>query len=221
MDIHLQKKKLFLLCLFLFSLFISACSNNAPNLRDLRVSLIFDYENKESLPQARMGIFVEAVSNPRRFGTLTVQSKNKDFVWETNKLLFANNSEQNYLGAVNFVMPQQEEFPLGEYNLSFVQEDEEKKDIKTYFSYDKAFYKAKPQEAVELMKKNMGRRMLKIYGEEKLVLYYGEWTSEFTDARSIWNQYRDAKEFQETWVCSTTGGSIICNFPVEKVSPGN
>ena len=184
-----------------------------------RLSVVFDYEKMDEFPKARLAVFVEAHSNPRRVGTITVAAKGSDFSWEVNDLLFAQNDETKYLGAVNLVMPQDLQFPTGEYNVSFIQMDEEKSDVKVPLFYDKTLYETKGSEASKVMNDAMASRMLKVYGENKKVLYYGPWTREFTNARSIWNVYRDAQEFQETWV--SPGGSVICNLPVQKVVPDN
>ena len=93
------KKNLFLSTIILlvsafFLCSICACSNNAPQLRETNLTVIFDYETKDSLPTARMGVFVEAASNPKRFESLKVWAKGSDFIWEANNLLLAENEEQ-------------------------------------------------------------------------------------------------------------------------------
>ena len=77
----------------------------------------------------------------------------------------------------------------------------------------------KAGEVPDIMKKYYGTRMLTIYDDAKKVLYYGPRTAELNDARGIWNNYRAAAEFQESWV--NQNGTVICNLPLEKVVPGN
>ncbi len=217
------KKKLFLnaaivMGLILFICSICSCSNNAPQLREANLTIIFDYKSKDSLPTARMGVFVEAVSNQKRIDSLKVFAKGSDLIWESNNLLLAENEEQKYLGCVNLVMPQNQEFPAGEYTIEFQQYDEEKTEMKYVLSYDKSFYNAKTEQVASLMNKNMGSRMLKIFDADKKVIYYGPRTYEFSTARGIWNVYSQAKEFQEIWISGNK--NVICNFPIEKVEPG-
>lgn len=198
---------------------VCSCSNNVPQVRDARLSIIFDYETMDSLPSARLGVFVESVSNPHRFGLIKVQAQDCDYSWETGDFVMAQNNEQKFCGAVNLVMPQNQKFATGDYNVQFVQDDEEKIEVKLTLDYNTSFYDFKAQEAVDFMNKNMGSRLLKIYDENKKVIYYGPRTPELNDARRIWNLYREAAEFQETWISSS--GNVICNLPVEKVTPGN
>ena len=181
--------------------------------------VVFDYENMQDLPKARLSIFVEATSNPRRFETVTVSCDKNEYIWEATDLVLASDASNNYCGVTNFVMPANEQIPSGEYTIVFRQSDEEEKEIKRTLSYDKSLYKAKATDVPDIMKKYYGTRMLTIYDDTKKVIYYGPRSAELNDARGIWNNYRDAAEFQESWV--NQNGTVICNLPLEKVEPGN
>ena len=212
------QKQLILLLFFPFALFFS-CSNNAPQIQNARFTVVFDYENYESLPEARLSVFVEATSNPRRFDTITVTCDQNEYVWEANDLVLAADESNTYCGITNLVMPSNMQIPSGEYTIVFRQADEEEKEIKRTLTYDKSLYEAKANEVSAIMKKYYGNKMLTVYDEEKKVLYYGPRSSELNDARGIWNVYPQAAEFQESWV--NQNGTVICNLPVEKVVPGN
>ena len=212
------QKQLILLILLLFAFFFS-CSNNAPQIQNARFTVVFDYVNYEDLPVARLSVFVEATSNPRRFDTITVSSDQNEYVWEATDLVLAADEANNYCGITNLVMPSNQKIPSGEYTIVFRQSDEEEKEIKRTLTYDKSLYEAKAADVSTIMKKYYGNKMLTVYDEEKKVLYYGPRTSDLNDARGIWNSYPKAAEFQESWV--NQNGTVICNLPVEKVIPGN
>ena len=209
----------FLLLLLCLTAFFMSCSNNVPQIQNARFSIVFDYEDYEKLPQARLSIFVEASSNPRRFEKVTVSSNQNEYIWEAYDLVLASDETNNYCGTTSLVMPSNLEIPVGEYTIVFRQSDEEEKEIKRVLSYDSEFYKTKANDLPELMKKYYGTKMVTIYDEEKKILYYGPRSPELGTARAIWNNYREAAEFQESWV--TQNGTVICNLPVEKVMPGN
>ena len=196
-----------------------SCSNNAPQIQNARMTLVFDYSNYQDLPKARLSIFVETTSNPRRFETITVSSDQNEYVWEANDLILATDDTNIYCGVTNLVMPAEEVIPAGQYTILFRQSDDEVNEIKRVLTYDKALYETKAQDLPEIMKKYYGTKMLTIYDENKNILYYGPRSAELSDARGIWNNYREAAEFQESWV--NQNGSVICNLPVEKVIPGN
>ena len=116
-------------------------------------------------------------------------------------------------------MPQKEIIPAGEYTIVFCQSDEEQQEIKTVLNYDKELYETKGKDAPSVMQRFTCSRMITIYDEQKKILYYGPRSQSLNDSRGIWNEYREAAEFQESWVNATS--TIICNMPVEKVSPDN
>ena len=208
-----------LVLIVLFCSFIISCSNNVIQTTDAKLSVVFDYDSFEELPKARLSVFVEAESNPNRMETITISCKECEYIWESDKLVRAQNNDVKYCGLTNIVMPADEKIPKGEYTVTYLQADNEKKEMKAILNYDEAFYETKAENVGVLMNKYLGSRMLTVFGEEKKILYYGPRSSQFSDARGIWNEYRDAQEFQESWVSSS--GNVVCNLPVEKVVPGN
>ena len=116
-------------------------------------------------------------------------------------------------------MPEKEIIPAGEYKITFTQSDDEAKEVVRTLNYDKQLYDTKGSDVAALMGKTSATKMITIYDNEKKVLYYGPRKRELSDSRRIWNEYRTAAEFQESWVNSN--GTVICNMPVEKVEPGN
>lgn len=212
-------RQFIILLILVLTTVICACSNNVPELGNARLSVVFDYDSNDSLPQARLSVFVEAVSNPRRFDTITVSSNQNEYIWEASDLILAADESKNYCGVTNFVMPANQKIPSGEYTILFRQSDDEEKEIKRILSYDKSLYETKGEDVPQVMKKFYSTRMLTIYDASKKIIYYGPRSAELSDARGIWNNYRDASEFQESWV--NQSGTIICNLPMEKVVPGN
>lgn len=214
------KKSIILLAIFIIAFVsFSACTNNAPVLNNAKLSIVFDYNDYESLPKARLSIFVEASSNPRRFESITVTSSKNELVWESKDLVLAETNEISYLGLTNLVMPEKETIPTGEYKITFTQSDDEEKEITRTLNYDRQLYNTKGSDVATLMGRTAATKMITIYDKEKKVLYYGPRKRELSDARRIWNEYSTAAEFQESWVSSN--GTVICNMPIEKVEPGN
>ena len=214
-----QKHKILLALFFVSSLFFFACSNNVPQIQNARFSVVFDYENYEDFPTARLSVFVEATSSVRRFDTIKITCDQNEYLWEATDLIFAADENNTYCGITNIVMPAKEQIPSGEYTIVFHQSDDEEKEIKRTLSYDKTLYETKANDVPDLMRRLYGTKMLTIYDDTKKVIYYGPRTTELMDARGIWNNYREAAEFQESWV--NQNGTVICNMPLEKVTPGN
>lgn len=208
-----------LIGLMFFCSAICSCTNSVIQTSEAKLSIIFDYDSYEELPNARLSVFVEASSDPNRMETITVTCKQREYIWESDELIRAQNNEVKYCGLTNIVMPPEEKIPTGEYTVTYTQADNEKKEMKATLNYDQTFYQTKADDVGLLMQKYLGSKMLTIYGEEDRILYYGPRSAQYADARGIWNEYRDAKEFQESWISS--GGNVVCNLPVEQVVPGN
>ncbi len=204
---------------FILCSFICSCTNNVIQTTDAKLSIVFDYDSYEELPKARLSVFVEASSDPNRMESITVACSQCEYIWESDELVRAQNNDVKFCGLTNIVMPPEEKIPAGDYTITYIQADNEKKEMKANLKYDQIFYETKAADVGLLMQKYLGSKMITIYGEEKSVLYYGPRSSQYSDARGIWNEYRDAVEFQESWVSSA--GTVVCNLPVEKVEPGN
>ena len=212
-------KNHFLLLLSIACILIISCSNSVPQIQNTRFCVVFDYAGYDALPEARLSIFVETSSNPRRFDTITVSSNKNEYVWEATDLILAADENNTYCGTTNLIMPAKEQIPTGEYTIVFRQSDDEQSELKRILSYDKTFYDTKASDVPALMKRFYGTKMLTVYDESDKIIYYGPRSDDLSDARGIWNNYREAAEFQESWV--SQNGTVICNMPLEKVKPGN
>ena len=214
------KKTFFLSFLSLFFIYsFSSCSNNAPELNNATLSIIFDYDSYEELPKARLCVFVEASSNPTRFETIHVSSDKNELEWQSDDLILAENGQIKYCGLTNLVMPEKEIIPAGEYTITFRQSDAEEKQVKTKLRYEPLLYETIGSDVPDLIKHLFFTKMITIYDEEKNIIFYGQRTRELSDSRGIWNTFPTAAEFQESWI--NLNNTVICNMPMEKVTPGN
>lgn len=212
-------RKFYLVLTVIISILFISCTNNVPQINNASVAIIWDYETYNSLPQARLGVFVEASSNPARFEKIQVFADGTDIFWETDKLISAENNGISWCGYTNFTMPKGSDFPVGNYTIKFIQADEKELEMKASLTYEKSLYNKKASEIPVYMNGILGSKYFTVYDENKKVLYYGQRTNDYSDSRAIWNHYKDAVEFQESWISSS--GTIICNMPVEKVTPDN
>ena len=207
---------------FLFLLiliFPFSCSQNLPEARFALPSLIFEYEKTDSLPTARLSIFVESTSDVRRYQRITLKSVKNDYVWDTYDIVKFKSAEKMYAGYTNFVMPGEELIPSGEYQVTYENADGEKIDIKTFLNYDSSFYTKKADEIPEFMASKRAINSIIIFNAEKSVLYFGEKKDELSNSRKIWNKYRDAAFYQEVYALADN--SVMCVMPVMDVLPDN
>lgn len=214
----LSLNKIFsLISLAVVYVIFASCSQNLPEVRQASSSIIFEYEDDESLPQARFSVFVESVSDPRRFAGLKVHSETEGYEWEVDDLVMIENEDKTYAGYTNFVMPEGEKIPKGKYTVIFTNADEEEYETEFYLDYNTKYYELKAPDVPEFMKKRSGNNKIAIYNKDSLLIYYGERNVEFKTTRDIWNKYQNADFFNDIW--SMSGNTVICILPKELVQP--
>ena len=82
-------------------------------------------------------------------------------------------------------------------------------------SYDTAVYELKLEKVEEYMANHNATNKIVIYDEDGAILYFGEKTEETATVRDIWNNYINAKTYQDIWC--TNNDVIICIMPLKKV----
>lgn len=207
------KTVLIFLCYVLFA----SCSQNLPEVKQANGTIVFEYENEDSFPNARMTVFVESVSDPRRYDTIKVQSYNQDFEWETEEISMIQGTKKKYAGYTNFVMPEGEKFPAGRYNAVYINADEEEVSSDFSIDYDLALYEIKASDLPAFMKKHNGTNKIAIYNQQEMLIFFGEKNNDLRTTRDIWNQFREADSFQEIWEAGNR--TVICVLPKELVRP--
>ncbi|MCR4735645.1 MAG: hypothetical protein K5829_11635 [Treponema sp.] len=209
----------FLKILFFSFPFISffSCSQNLPEAKYAIPTVIFDYESDDALPTGRLSIFIESVSDVRRYNTISIHSINKNYIWDTNDIVSLKLSNKMYAGYSNFVVPNGEEIPSGLYEITYINADDEKVDLKASLNYDSAFYTKTSSQIEEYMKTKRATLSIIIFNSDKKVLFFGEKKEDLNTSRKIWNKYREAAFYQDVWTLSDN--SVMCVLPVKEVIP--
>lgn len=200
----------------LFTVFMS-CSQNLPDVGPASSSIIFEYADEESLPQARLSVFVEAISDPHRFATLKIRSEENGYEWETDNLINIVEDDKTMSGYTNFVMPEGEKIPTGKYTAIYINADEEETEKEFYIDYNKKIYDLKSTEIPAFMRKSYSVNKISIYDDAEVLIFFGDRTQDFKTTRDIWNNYQNASYFNDIWY--TSGNSIICILPKQIVKP--
>jgi hypothetical protein len=206
---------------FLFSsailfAFIS-CSQNTPELSVTDYSIIFDYENQETAPSARLSIFAASSSDVRRYERIRVTSLETGFTWETDQISRMENEEVQWAGCSNFVAPEDEKLPVGKYEITYYNADEKECTVNLEVRYDIGFYDVLLNELADYMADKDGIEKIAVYDKEHILIYFGNRTENFKTTRDIWNTYREAEYYQVIWY--SRDGRVICIEPEKPVTP--
>ena len=212
-------KALHLSSILLSVLFMASCTQVVPEVKYSSLSVVFDYKDEKTLPSARLCVFVETVSDARRYESINVKCVQNGFTWDVNDVFRIKSYDRMYAGNTSLLVPEGEKIPTGLYDVVFYNADLEKVESQTTLNYDSEFYECKSGDIPEMMRKRGGRKNIAIYDKEGKMLYYGERTDKLDDTRKIWNKYRNAASFNEVW--KLPNNSVICVMPLELVVPSN
>lgn len=212
-------KALHLSSIILSILFMASCTQVVPEVKYSSLSVVFDYKDEKTLPSARLCVFVETVSDARRYESINVKCVQNGFTWDVNDVFKIKSYDRMYAGNTSLLVPEGEKIPTGLYDVVFYNADLEKVETQTNLNYDSEFYECKSGDIPEMMRKRGGRKNIAIYDKEGKMLYYGERTDKLDDTRKIWNKYRNAASFNEVW--KLPNNSVICVMPLELVVPSN
>jgi len=212
-------KALLLSSILLSILFMASCTQVVPEVKYSSLSVVFDYKDEKTLPSARLCVFVETVTDARRYESINVKSAQNGFTWDVNDVFKIKSYDRMYAGNTSLLVPEGEKIPTGLYDVVFYNADLEKVETQTNLNYDSEFYECKSGDIPEMMRKRGGRKNIAIYDKEGKMLYYGERTDKLDDTRKIWNKYRNAASFNEVW--KLPNNSVICIMPLELVVPSN
>ena len=205
-----------ILCFLFLPLFFS-CAQNLPEIKIAVPTIIFDYEAQDSLPKGRLSIFVESVSDVRRYESISIKSIQTNYIWDTDEIVMFKNSDKMYAGYTNFIVPEGELIPSGEYQICYMNADGEEQTLNINLNYDSEFYQKTASEIPDFFKTKRGSVSLMIFNANKNVLYFGDKKDDLNNSRKIWNKYRDAAFYQEIW--TTTDNSVMCVLPLTEVVP--
>lgn len=197
--------------------FFSSCSQNTPEIYSTEYTVVFDYENDEKQPSARLSIFSTSGSDVRRYNTIKIVSMESGYNWETNKIARMEAEKLQWAGCTNIVAPQGEKLPVGRYEITYCNADEKEYRVKVDVQYDTDIYEVLLPALADFMAEKRGLEYIAVYDNEHILIYYGERTEEFKTTRDIWNHYRDAATYQVIWY--TRDGKAICVTPEKPVTP--
>ena len=198
---------------------ISSCSQVTPEIISPEYSVIFEYEDEKSNPKARMSIFAESISDVNRYDRIRIVCENGGYIWDFSEISTFTDKKRSWAGNTNLMMPQNQVFPSGKYELTFYNADEKETTEVINVNYDSSFYKMTSSESENLLKNKNAVTKIAIYDKNRQMIYFGEKSSSFNSPRGIWNFFSNAKYYQD--IIITPGNYVICIMPQKEVSLEN
>ena len=181
------------------------------------MSVIFEYHDDNTLPSARMSVFIESKSDTRRSQQILLSAPKDGFEWNGRDLIHIKNGDRSWSGYTNFLMQRNQHFPCDTYNLVLFNADEENAVQSVDFFYDEEFYEIKASEAEEKMKTLGAEKKIAIYDEKDILLYYDVQSNNLNTARKMWNMFSNASYYNIVWQAKDK--SVLCIMPKRLVIP--
>ena len=207
--------KLFLVSSFsVLLLSFIGCSQNLPEIYQTQYSVVFTYKDETSKPDARLSIFVETGSDPRRCERMEITSNSSNYTWNTKKIEKFATIDRKWAGNVNFIVPENEKIPTGKYDIKYVSADESEKVNHIIVTYDQVYYDSVASDVPSLMRYK-GVQNIAIFDNNRALLYLGEKTEELSTKGDIFNTYNEAVYYQDVWF--SNDNSVICILPENKL----
>ena len=197
--------------------FFISCSQNTPEIYSTDYSVIFDYQDEENLPSARLSIFASSATDIRRLQRIVITSAETGYCWDTDIIARVEEKDDQWAGCTNIVAPEGEKIPSGKYEITYYNADEKECQVKLDVRYDAAIYDVLLPSLAEYMTVKHGIEKIAIYDKDHVLLFFGDRTEELTTTRDIWNTYREAASYQIIWY--SRNGSVICIAPEKPVEP--
>ena len=194
-----------------------SCSQNTPELTTSDYSVIFDYENEDLPPEARLSIFAASASDVRRYERIRITSVETGLCWEVDNLTRLESEDIQWAGCTNLVAPENEQLPSGQYEITYFNADEKECTVKLDVHYDLALYDVLLSGLADYMAEKRGIEKIAVYDKQHIMIYFGDRTEEFKTTRDIWNRYKEAEYSQVIWY--STDGSVLCVEPERPVTP--
>ena len=190
------------------------CSQNLPEIYQTEYSVVFSYKDEVSNPTARLSIFVETGSDPRRCERMEIISHDANYKWNTKRITKIATVDRKWAGNVNFIVPDKERIPCGKYDVKYISADENENITHIDITYNDAFYDSVAKDVPSLMEFN-GEENIAIYDNNRALLYLGEKTEELSTKGDIFNTYNEAVYYQDVWF--SNDNSVICILPENKL----
>lgn len=217
-----MKTKFIIFTSFIFlltSLNFTSCSQNLPEINNLKTSLVFSYDTLDSLPQVKLSVFSNIKNEARYIQKIQVDCIENEFVWICEPVeIFMDSKENHYAGYTNIVLPKNMRFPLGKYKASFINGLEDK--AERYFSidYNQELYNKNAKALLTYIEDIEVTNKICIFDKDNTVIYYGEKTEEYSDSRKIWNKDNKSAFYKDIYTISN--GNVMFIMPLEIIKPG-
>jgi len=207
-------KKRFLFCLpilLLFSFF--SCSDATPELVLASGSMVFDYENEESLPRTKMAVFVQMDSEVQRADRLELESRLTGYNWRIASPKLFRNGDRKWAYYTNIQPPAHENIPSGIYDFRYIDAAGEEALASFMLSYPKELVETKAPDVRSVLPSVT--ESVALYDKNNVLVFFGKARNNWSTNAAILRDFNNA--IIKRRCLSADNNRIICLMPAESL----
>lgn len=205
----------FIVCIivsvFSFSLF--SCSDSEADVISASATTVFDYKDKESVPEQRLAVFLQVSNAAQRTDSFTVSNEESGYSWEVIKPGIFKGLNKEFAYSINLNPPEGGEIPVGVYTVVYYDAAENKDEARFSVNYKKELITSNAENFLEFLQNP--NENVAVYDDSGELLYMGKTKPAW---KSNYDILRDYKLAETKRICYVTpGNNVICLLPKEKL----
>ncbi|AEE16637.1 hypothetical protein [Treponema brennaborense] len=196
---------------------LAGCADTAPRVAAVRSTVIFDYGTPGGLPQMRLAVFVQPLSDAARVKTIEVTHEASRLVWQIDDVRFAGIGSSVWTGSADLVPAYGELIPTGPYDLHYIDAAERVTQSRFTVRYPAQLM----QTATAAVRDVLGpatKESVTLYAERDgtgTVLYYGPEKNEWRDTARLLSEYPGAASLRKS--LESADRTVLCILPPETI----
>lgn len=195
---------------------IFSCADSTPAFSKASFSVVLDYKDEESKPEARFALFLLMNSDNRRAESFTVKSSddtmNMEWIVSNPKIVTIEN--QKYVFVENLATVGSEPFKKGLYNVVYTDAAGQEIEFDFNVGYDDGILEAKSSEVRGML--GSATENIVLYNEFNMIIYIGKRKSNWSSDEGILKDYK-AAAFKRT-VFFTKDNKVVCLLPMSNIA---
>ena len=202
--------------IFLFSLLLFSCAESVADVVSASSTTIFDFADSENPPEQRLAVFLQVTNEVQRTDSFKISHDKTGYVWNVIKPGIFTGQNKSYAFSLNLNAPECENIPEGEYTVTYFDAAGNEDSVKFTVTYKKELISSNSQNVKALLQG--ATENIAIYDDSGELLFMGKPKNTWASNEIILKDYKLAESKRLCYV--TSGNTIICMLPAEKLKSG-
>lgn len=207
-------KKFFLYGILIFTLCVLfSCADASPELILASGSMVFDYEENDSLPDTRLAVFVQMESEVQRAETLVMESRSSGYCWRVTSPKLFRNGDKKWACYTNLQPPAKAKIPDGVYDFRYIDAAGEEAASSFIINYPEQLLTTKAENVRDVLKSVTEN--IALYDKNNVLIFFGKSRNNWVSNASILRDFNAAVTKRRC--LSANNNRVICLLPEESL----